>query len=152
MSTVADDNRTSTLSFLLVEDNDDHAQLVEHALRRSRIGQVTRRVADGAEALAFLRGEGPFVGRTRPDMVLLDLNLPKIDGLEVLRQIKADSTLRAIPVVMMTSSDAETDRSLAYDSYVNSYVLKPAEMGQFRRLLDDLTEYWGLWNRPAPVG
>ena len=148
--TITPDRESSTLSVLLVEDNDDHAQLVQHALRRARVGAVTRRVSDGAEALAFLRGEAPYVGRTRPDIVLLDLNLPKIDGLEVLRQIKADAALRSIPVVMMTSSDAETDRATAYGNYVNSYVLKPSDMTQFRRLLDGLTEYWGTWNRPSP--
>jgi CheY-like chemotaxis protein len=141
----------ATLSLLLVEDDDNHAHLVQHALRRGRLSSVARRVSDGAEALAFLRAEGPYTGRTRPDIVLLDLNLPKIDGLEVLRQMKADETLRTIPVVMMTTSDAESDRELAYLSYVNSYVLKPTDVGQFRRLLDGLTEYWGTWNRPSPA-
>ena len=136
-------------SFLLVEDNDDHARLVEQMLRRGRFAKTIRRAADGAEALALLRRTDPEA--RRPDLILLDLNLPKVDGLEVLRQIKSDPALRSIPVVMMTSSDAESDRALAYDSYVNSYVLKPTDLGQFRRLVEDLTCYWTDWNRPAPT-
>lgn len=151
MVAVACESLRDKISFLLVEDNDDHAALVRHAFRRGTCGVIADRVTDGVAALAYLRKEGDFDRVERPDIVLLDLNLPRLDGHEVLRQIKADPCLRSIPVVIMTSSDDEADRCQAYDSFVNSYVLKPADLAEFRELLDDLTEYWGGWNRPCPV-
>lgn len=141
----------ASFTFLLVEDNDDHAQLVQLALQRCGVGATTRRVNDGAEAIAYLRGEAPYQDQRRPDLVLLDLNLPKVDGIEVLRHIKDDAALRSIPTIMMTSSDAETDRLLAYNSHVNSYVLKPLDPVQFRKLLEDLSCYWGRWNCSIPA-
>lgn len=140
-----------SFTFLLVEDNDDHAQLVQLALQRCGVGAITKRVNNGAEALAYLRREAPYEDRCQPDVVLLDLNLPQVDGIEVLRHIKEDAALRSIPTIMMTSSDAETDRMMAYNSHVNSYVLKPVDPAHFRKLLEDMSCYWGQWNRSAPI-
>lgn len=139
------------LSFLLVEDDDGHAQLMMHALRRGRHPLTVRRVADGDEALEYLHRSPPAADVELPDMILLDLNLPRVNGIEVLKRLKADEALRMIPVVMMTTSDEESDRVTAYRNYVNSYVVKPSEHDQFRRLVEDLTDYWGTWNRPAPI-
>lgn len=134
------------LSFLLVEDDDTHAHLVTRSLSRSRVGNRVHRVSDGEQALRFLRGEGEFSNESRPDVVLLDLKLPKVDGLEVLQIIKSDPHLKTIPVVVMTTSDAESDRASAYEYHANSYVVKPVDFDKFRQLVNDLCLYWGVWN------
>ena len=139
----------SLIHFLLVEDDDDHAFLVERNLERERVGNVLDRVRDGAEALAYLRREAPFEDSPRPDVILLDLRLPKLDGHEVLEIIKRDPELTTIPVVVMTTSDAERDRSRAYEQNVNSYLVKPVDFEKFRQMVRDLSLYWGVWNRPA---
>ena len=143
---------TGIHSLMLVEDNEDHAQLLVQLLKRGLDTPVISRAADGVEAIARLRREPPFENATRPDLIVLDLDMPKMSGLEVLRHVKCDPALRAIPVVMLTSSDAELDRAMAYDNHVNSYVLKPGDLNQFRDLVTELTHYWGNWNRPAPLG
>lgn len=134
--------------FLLVEDDDDHAALVERGLKRNRVQNRVSRVSDGAQAIQFLRKEGEFTDAIQPDTILLDLKLPKLNGHEVLEIIKADEDLRAIPVVMLTTSDAETDRVKAYQHHVNSYVVKPLDFTKFRELVEELNLYWGVWNRP----
>lgn len=134
--------------FLLVEDDDDHAALVERSLKRNRVQNRVSRVSDGAQAIQFLRNEGEFADAIRPDTILLDLKLPKLNGHEVLEIIKADEDLRAIPVVMLTTSDAENDRAKAYHHHVNSYVVKPLDFTKFRELVEELNLYWGVWNRP----
>lgn len=137
------------IRFLLVEDDDDHAFLVERNLDRERVGNVLTRVKDGADALAYLRAEAPFEDRELPNVILLDLRLPKLDGHEVLKVIKADPELAKIPVVVMTTSDAERDRAMAYELHVNSYLVKPLDFEQFRQMVRDLSLYWGVWNQPA---
>lgn len=137
------------IRFLLVEDDDRHAKLVIRCLQQNRVKNEVHRVSDGAEALAFLRREGAFEDAVEPDVILLDLNLPKLDGLEVLEQIKADERLTLIPVVMMTTSDAESDRIRAYKLSVNSYLVKPIDFARFQKMVDDLSFYWGIWNRRA---
>lgn len=136
--------------FLLVEDEDDHAEIVLRTLTQNRIGNGIERVRDGAEALAFLRKEGEFADRQRPDVILLDLKLPKVDGHEVLAEVKQDPALLKIPVVVLTTSDAETDRAKAYEHHANSYLVKPVDFERFRQMVADLSLYWGVWNRPAP--
>ncbi len=136
------------VNFLLVEDDDIHAHLVERSLKKARVGNRIFRVANGAEALAFLRQEEPYADQPRPDVVLLDLKLPKVDGHEVLAAIKADLTLHTIPVVVMTTSDAESDRERAYEHNANSYVVKPVDFDKFRQLVSELSLYWGVWNEP----
>lgn len=140
--------------FLLVEDNNAHAKLVmmQFAEYRDRI-QVDR-VSDGEAALDYVFQRGPYVGRPRPDVILLDLNLPKVDGHEVLRQIKADCCLRSIPVVVLTTSQTEADTSECYRHYVNSYLVKPIDFERFKQMMRDLGQYWSAWNQSpqVPVG
>lgn len=137
------------VSFLLVEDDDDHAQLVIRSLENSRVTNEITHVRDGAEALAYLFQRGPYQGRRLPDVVLLDLKLPKVDGHEVLRQIKRDPELQMIPVVVLTTSAAEADTEMAYKEYANSYLVKPLDFDSFRKMAEDLKLYWSVWNQLA---
>jgi two-component system, response regulator len=135
---------------LLVEDNPADAELALHALRRQRVANHIQWVQDGAAALDFLFCRGTFAGRdsrNKPRMVLLDLKLPKINGLEVLKQIKAHPEMRTIPVVVMTSSNEERDLVESYHYGVNSYVVKPVDFGQFSEAVRQLGLYWLLLNR-----
>lgn len=138
------------LRFLLVEDDDDHAALMLRNLRHHPVQNAIDRVSDGVEALAYLRREGIYADKARPDVVLLDLNMPRMNGHEVLLRIKQDASLRSIPVVVLTTSDAETDRSRAYNQYANSYLLKPVDFAQLRQMAEGLGLYWGYWNKPCP--
>ena len=137
------------LHFLLVEDDDDHAEIVTRTFRQNHIGNTIDRVADGVQALQYVRRQGAYAGRPRPDVILLDLNLPKVDGHEVLDAIKSDPDLKCIPVVVLTTSDAETDRAKAYEHHANSYVVKPVDFVRLRQMVNDLSLYWGLWNQPV---
>ncbi len=139
---------TKPLHFLLVEDDDDHANLVQMALAENRVANTVDHVTDGADALSYLRQESPYESRDRPDVILLDLKLPKVDGHEVLAQIKEDEQLRTIPVVVLTSSEAETDRAKAYFSHANSYLTKPLDFDRFHQMIQDLKYYWSVWNQP----
>lgn len=135
------------LHVLLVEDDDDHADLTQFALEEHDPQHRVDRVADGAAALDYLFQRGSYVDVDRPDLVLLDLNLPRVSGLAVLAAIKEDAELRLIPVVVLTTSDAETDRTRAYNSYANSYVVKPVNFDKFRAMIQELGDYWACWNR-----
>ena len=137
------------IRFLLVEDDDDHAELVQMALAENRVANEVDRVKDGAQALEYLRKEGAFTEKPRPDIVLLDLKLPKVDGHEVLKQIKDDESLRSIPTVVLTTSQAEADKAKAYYHHANSYLSKPVDFGQFHQMVMDLELYWGLWNQAS---
>ena len=110
---------------LLVEDDDSHAKLVLLGFAANNLTSTVERVSDGEQALAYLRRSAPYSDRPRPDFVLLDLNLPKTSGHEVLRQLKEDNDLRTIPVVILTTSSAEADRVTAYHRHANSYLTKP---------------------------
>lgn len=134
-------------SFLLIEDDDDHAQLLIRSLENKRVSNRIDHVKDGAEALDFLFQRGKFKNQSLPDVVLLDLKLPKIDGHEVLRTIKNHPQLRMIPVVVLTTSAAELDREKAYKEYANSYLVKPLDFECFRKMADELNLYWGVWNQ-----
>ena len=134
--------------FLLVEDDDDHATLIMRSLQRSRVSNQVDRVKDGEAALAYLKQQGEFAGR-RPDVVLLDLKLPRVDGHEVLRQIKEDESLRYIPFVVLPTSQPEVDRARAYEHHANSYLVKPVNFDRFQQMIEDLNLYWGVWNMPA---
>lgn len=136
--------------FLLVEDDDNHAHLIVRSLEGARVRNLVERVADGEQALKYLRREAPFNDKKRPDVVLLDLKLPRLDGHEVLKAIKEDPDIAAIPVVIMTTSEAETDLAKAYEHHANSYLVKPIDFDKFRRLVDELSLYWGVWNAPPP--
>jgi len=139
------------ITILLVEDEPAHAEIVRRNLAAGRVANHMFWVADGQAALDFLRHEGAYAPPAKaptPGLVLLDLRLPKIDGLEVLRTIKADPNLRRIPVVIMTTSAAEIDVVRAYENHANSYVTKPLDLAQFTTLLDTLGYYWLVWNQP----
>lgn len=137
------------IRFLLVEDDDAHAELVERALRGNRVGNVLDRARDGEEALRRLRREPPHEDAPLPDVVLLDLKLPKVGGHEVLAAIKSDPALRHLPVVVLTTSAAERDRAAAHEAHVNSYLVKPVDFERFRQMVSDLSLYWGVWHVPA---
>lgn len=137
------------VTVLLVEDDPAHAEIVRRNLENARVANQLFWVKDGQEALDYLRRTGNYAslaGTLYPNLVLLDLRLPKIDGLEVLRTIKSDAALKIIPVVIMTTSAAEIDIVRAYQNYANSYVVKPLDLGQFTALLDTLGYYWLVWN------
>jgi CheY-like chemotaxis protein len=128
---------------LLVEDNPDHAELVRRSFQNQELTNQIYHVADGEAALDYLLQQN----FPRPHLILLDLRLPKIDGLEVLRQIKTNEELRRIPVVILTTSKAQGDLAGAYNNHVNSYLVKPVSFDKFTRLMDDLSHYWLGWNR-----
>lgn len=136
-----------TTRFLLVEDDDDHAELVRLAMSRLGDGCALERVRDGEAALDYLHKRAPYAGVPRPDVVLLDLNMPRMGGLEVVERMKMDSGIALIPVIVLTTSDAASDRAMAYRSAVNSYVVKPLEFDRFQGMVQDLGRYWSVWNR-----
>jgi two-component system response regulator len=141
-------------AILLVEDNDDDAELTARAFREAKIGNPLVRVCDGVEALDYLFGRGAYADRDvdqLPSIVLLDLKLPRLDGLDVLRAIRETDATRRLPVVMLTSSDHDRDRLAAYDNHVNSYVRKPVDYDQFVAAARQLGLYWVVLNLGAPV-
>jgi CheY-like chemotaxis protein len=130
------------VDILLVEDNPGDARLMKEALAEAKIRNRLHLVADGVEALAYLRRQDPFAGAGRPDLILLDLNLPGKDGREVLAEIKGDQGLRRIPVVILTTSRAESDIARAYDLHANAYVTKPLDIEQFITVVKSIEEFW----------
>jgi len=143
----------SEKTILLVEDNPDDELLTLRALRKNKILNEVKVVRDGAEALDYLFGAGKYAGRDTmemPQVVLLDLKLPKLDGLEVLRRLRADELTRRLPVVVLTSSDEEQDILASYDLGANSYVRKPVGFHQFIDALRQLGLYWLVLNQPPP--
>ena len=133
--------------FLLIEDDDDHAEIVIRSLKREKTEKSIDRAIDGVAALQYLRGDGPYKGVSPPDVILLDLKLPKRDGHEVLADIKNDEKFSSIPVIILTTSDAEVDRVRAYRLHANSYLVKPLDGGNFVKMIQDMSLYWGAWNR-----
>ena len=134
---------------MLVEDNTDHAELVMRTLEEHRIANKICHFADGQTALDYLMLRGEYKDPStspRPHVILLDLRLPRVDGLEVLQSIKDNGELKAIPVVVLTTSEAEKDVARAYNNHVNSYLVKPVGFDEFRRLMNDLGFYWLSWN------
>ena len=141
----------SIIEILLVEDNSDDAELTMRALKDRKITNKIQWVKDGSEALDFVFGRGSYEGRNTnivPRVILLDLKLPKVDGLEVLRQIKSDPEHKVIPVVVMTSSMEERDMMESYKLGVNSYIVKPINFDSFARVVFELGAYWLLLNKP----
>jgi CheY-like chemotaxis protein len=127
---------------LLVEDSPGDVRLTREALRDTH-GSINLNVAsDGAEAMAVLRREGAHVNAPRPDLILLDLNLPKMDGREVLARIKKDALLKTIPTVILTTSDAEADIERSYQLQANCYVTKPVQLDEFESLVKSITDFW----------
>jgi chemotaxis family two-component system response regulator Rcp1 len=130
------------VEFLLAEDNPGDVRLTKEALRESKISNNLNVVPDGVEAMAFLRREGKYFQAPRPDVILLDLNLPKKDGREVLAEVKADPHLRLIPVVIITSSEAEQDVLRTYELHANCYVTKPVDLEQFIKVIQSIETFW----------
>lgn len=130
------------IEILLVEDNAPDVRLTIEALREGKVRNELHVVRDGADALAFVRREPPFEVAPRPDLILLDLNLPKVNGLEVLRTIKGDPDLRRIPVVVLTTSNTDRDRFAAYDLHANSYITKPLDLDDFLAVIRTVESYW----------
>ena len=127
---------------LLVEDNPGDARLTQEALKETSAHNCLSHVPDGVEALAFLRREGQYANCPRPDLILLDLNLPRKDGREVLAEIKRDGRLKRIPVVVLTTSQSDEDIQRVYNLAANCYVSKPVELNQFFRVVKSIQDFW----------
>jgi len=140
-------------SILLVEDNLNDVELILNALRRNNLANNVVTTRHGGEALDYLHRRGAFAGREGDDPIfmLLDLKMPKVDGLEVLRQIKADEKLKLIPIVMLTSSSEESDLVKSYRLGVNAYVVKPVDFAQFVEAIRQVGVFWALINKPPPL-
>lgn len=139
------------IEILLVEDNPDDLEMSLHALRKAKIANRVQVARDGQEALDFIFCEGDFAGRkleNGPKVILLDLKLPKVDGLEVLKRIKSDPLTKKIPVVILTSSKEQSDVIESYDLGTNSYIVKPVSLDQFIAAVQNLGMYWLLLNQP----
>jgi CheY-like chemotaxis protein len=130
------------IEILLVEDSPADVDLTVEALQDAKVRNHLSVVSDGVEALALLRREGAYADARQPDLVLLDLNLPKKDGLEVLAEIKADPRLRRIPVVILTTSEAEQDILKSYDLHANCYVTKPVDLDRFITVVKSIEDFW----------
>ncbi len=138
---------------MLVEDNVDHAELVVRTLEEHHISNKVLHFLDGQSALDYLLRRGDFSELTeieRPHVILLDLRLPRVDGMDVLKAIKEDADLKTIPVVVLTTSEAEKDVARAYYNHANSYLVKPVGFDDFKKLMDDLGFYWLGWNTNPP--
>jgi two-component system response regulator len=145
------DNEVKEVEILLVEDNPTDAELAIRALKKSNLANKLVWVKDGAEALDFIFATGTYATRSvenGPQVILLDLRLPKVDGMEVLRRVKNDARTRAIPVVVLTSSKEDRDVAESYKLGVNSYISKPVEFDEFAKTVAELGLYWLLVNRP----
>lgn len=130
------------IEILLVEDNPGDVRLTQEALKEGRITNRLHVVDDGEKALVFLRQEGEYADSPRPDIILLDLNLPKKDGRQVLAEIKSDPQLRRIPVVVLTTSKAEEDILRSYDLHANCYITKPVDLDQFLGVVRSIEDFW----------
>ncbi len=142
------------LRILLVEDNPAHAELVIRSFKDHTLNSEIRHVMNGELALDYLFRRGEFTDPEKypqPHVILLDIRMPKVSGLEVLKELKASEELRHIPVIILTTSDAEQDVSNAYHNYVNSYLVKPVEFDKFMQLMEELGFYWLNWNHYQKV-
>jgi chemotaxis family two-component system response regulator Rcp1 len=131
-----------SIEILLIEDNPGDVRLTKEVLKEGKVRNNLQVVGDGVEAMAFLRRENSYAKASRPDLILLDLNLPKKDGREVLQEIKADHQLKRIPVVVLTTSDADEDILKSYDLCANCYITKPVDLDQFIRVIRSIEAFW----------
>ena len=139
------------VELLLVEDNEDDIVLIEEAFAEAKLMNVIFTVRDGEEALAYLRQEGPYNRMRRPGLVLLDINMPKMNGFEVLQAMKADPLLHSLPVVMLTTSDRDDDIVRSYTNGACSYIRKPMSLGQFIQVVKDFALYWTMVSQIPPA-
>jgi CheY-like chemotaxis protein len=130
------------VQILLVEDNPGDVRLTREALKEAKVRNRMDSVGDGVEAMAYLRRQGAHAQAPRPDVILLDLNLPKKSGLEVLREVKGDPDLKRIPIVVVTTSKAEQDIVRSYDLHANCYVTKPVDLAQFMEVVRSIEDFW----------
>ena len=130
------------IELLLVEDSEPDVRLTKEALREAKVRNRLSVVEDGVEALAFLRREGQYADAPRPDLILLDLNLPRMDGRQVLEQIKNDKSLKSIPVVILTTSKSEEDVLRAYKLHANCYITKPVDFNRFMEVVQSIEDFW----------
>ena len=130
------------VDILLVEDNPGDVRLTQEALKEAKVMNELSVVSNGEEALSFLRRRGSFSSAPRPDLIMLDLNLPRMDGREVLAQIKADPDLKRIPVVILTTSSAEKDILVTYNLHANCYITKPVDLDQFLEVVKSIESFW----------
>jgi CheY-like chemotaxis protein len=130
------------IEILLVEDNPGDVRLTKEALKEGKVMNVLNTVGDGEEALGYLRRQGPYAQATRPDLILLDLNLPRKSGREVLEEIKEDPELKRIPVVILTVSEAEQDIIKSYNLHANCYITKPVNLEQFIEVVKSIEDFW----------
>ena len=135
-------NFVQPIEILLVEDNPADVRLTTEALKEEKIYNNLHVVTDGVEAIAFLRREGKYAKAVRPDLILLDLNLPKKDGREVLEEIKIDGELKAIPIVVLTGSKSEEDILKSYHLHANCYITKPVDLDQFMKVIKSIQQFW----------
>ena len=135
-------NPVRPIDILLVEDSPAHVRLTREALKDAKVLNMLHVVQDGVTAMDFLHKEGPYAGRPSPDLILLDLNLPKKDGREVLAEIKQDENLKRIPVVVLTTSRAEEDVVRSYNLHANAYVTKPVDLVQFLEVIRIIEAFW----------
>jgi chemotaxis family two-component system response regulator Rcp1 len=135
-------NFVQPIEILLVEDNPADVRLTVEALKEEKIYNNLHVVTDGVEAIAFLRREGKYAKAVRPDLIFLDLNLPRKDGREVLKEIKSDDNLKAIPVVVLTVSKSEEDIVKSYKLHANCYITKPVDLNQFMKVIRSVQDFW----------
>ena len=140
------------IEILLVEDNPGDVRLTKEALKDAKIANNLNLAKDGAEAISFLRREGEYIGSVRPDLILMDLNLPKKNGLEVLKEIKCDPDLRRIPVVILSVSKLEEDIIKTYDNYANCYIIKPVDLNKFLEVIKSIEDFWFAIVKLPPNG
>jgi CheY-like chemotaxis protein len=141
--------KADLVSVLLVEDDPGDVVLVREAFAEHKVGNVLSVVSDGVQAMEFVRGEGPYAGRQPPDLVLLDLNLPRKSGAEVLAEIKGDPRLSTIPVIVLTTSEAEEDVLRSYAMHANAYIAKPVDFERFKSIVHQIDDFFiGLVKLP----
>lgn len=134
--------RTNAIDILLVEDNPGDVRLTQEALKESKVRNQLFVIEDGVEAMAFLRREGKYASAPRPDLILLDLNLPRKSGREVLAEVKDDEKLKHIPIVVLTVSQSEEEILKAYKNYANAYITKPLDFNQFMKVVKAIEDFW----------
>lgn len=135
------------VEILLVEDNEDDIVIIQETFADTKLANIMHTVRDGEEALAYLRREGPYKEMQQPGLILLDINMPKKNGFEVVQELKADRQLRSIPVIMLTTSDREEDIALSYACGASSYIRKPMDLDRFHAVVKQFEVYWTMVSR-----